>query len=229
MGKAKDETKFAHQILTDAIVEQSLAPDTRLPEELICQQLNVSRHAVRSALQMLAADNLVVIRQNKGATVARPTLEQGKDVLRIRIELEDIVVRAVTGKISDENMRKLRQSVELEMQYADKDPAAYKGQTCKFHRSLAEMAGSEILLRYLNPLLTQSSLVFYTYGRPRWLRCNSDEHTLLLDALESKDVESVRRIMKEHLEALYDRAFSDDKFDNVPSLEETLKRYSKAR
>ncbi|MGE0237274.1 MAG: GntR family transcriptional regulator [Parvibaculaceae bacterium] len=229
MQKAKNDAQFVYDTLTQAIVEQSLAPETRLPEELICKQLGVSRHAVRTAFQMLAADELVVIRQNKGATVAKPSQEHGKDVLRVRIELEDVVIRSVAGKLTKENIEKLRHSVELEHQYVDKDHAAYKGQTSAFHSCLAEMAGSNILLKYLNPLLSQSSLVFYTHGRPRWTRCNSDEHTKLLDALATGDVETARRVMREHLEALYDRAFSDDKFRDEPSLEETLQRYSKKR
>lgn len=228
MAKAKDETALVYQVLMRAIIEQSLAPETRLPEELICRQLGVGRHAVRSALQLLAADNLVVIRQNKGATVAKPSIEHGKDVLRIRIELEDIVVRSVTGKLIKEDLRKLRDSIALEHRFVDQDHAAYKGQTCAFHDTLAQMAGSDILYKYLRPLLSQSSLVFYAYGRPRWTRCNSDEHTELLDALESEDVEAARRIMRQHLEALYDRAFSDDKYRDSPPLEDTLKRYSKA-
>lgn len=227
MAKVKSETVLVYDVLLRAIVEQSLAPETRLPEELICRQLGVSRHAVRSALQMLAADDLVVIRQNKGATVAKPSLEHGKDVLRIRIELEDIVIRAITGKLTKEDLKKLRESIELELRYVDKDHAAYKGQTCAFHSTLAKMAGSDVLFKYLSRLLSQSSLVFYTYGRPHWTRCNSDEHSELLHALEAEDVEAARQIMRRHLEALYDRAFFDDKFRDGPSIEETLERYSK--
>lgn len=227
MQKAKKDAQRVYQILSTAIVEQSLAPETKLPEELVGRQLDASRHAVRTALQMLAADELVVIRQNKGATVAKPSLEHGKDVMRVRMELEDIVIRAVAGKLSQEHIDKLRRSIELEHHYVDKDNAAYKGQTSTFHRYLAEMAGSGILLNYMTSLLSQSSLVFHTFGRPRWTRCNSDEHAKLLDALAAGETETARRIMREHLEAIYDRAFSDDKFRNGPSLEETLERYSK--
>jgi DNA-binding GntR family transcriptional regulator len=225
--KAKEDAQRVYQVLSTAIIEQSLAPETKLPEELICRQLGASRHAVRNAIQMLATDELVIIRQNKGATVVKPSLEHGKDVMRVRMELEDIVIRAVAGKLSKENIEKLRKSIELEHQFVNKDHAAYKGQTSTFHRYLAEFSGSDILLKYMTSLLSQSSLVFYTFGRPRWTRCNSDEHTKLLDALVLGDAEAARQIMREHLEALYDRAFSDDKFRDGPSLEETLELYSK--
>lgn len=225
MPKAKAEAEVVYEIIKRAIVEQALAPDTKLPEELISQQFNASRHAVRTALQMLAADELVQIRQNRGATVARPTVEHGKDVLRVRMELEDIVVRAVAGKLSSKQIDELRQSIQLEYQYLDKDPASYKGQTCKFHRMLAGMANSKILLKYLDPLLSQSSLVFYTYGRPGWTKCNSDEHAELVEILEAGDVEQARSIMHQHLQSIYERAFSENKLDDVHSLEDTLNRY----
>jgi DNA-binding GntR family transcriptional regulator len=176
---------------------------------------------------MLATDGVVVIRQNKGATVAAYSPAEGKDILRMRIELEDIVVRSVAGRLSGNDIRELRQSIEMEHASVERDPAAYNAHASAFHRRLAEMAGSDILKEYLTNLLTKSSLVFYTYGRPRWTRCNSDEHASLLDALESGEVETARLIMRSHLESLYNRAFSDEKLDDGPSLEDTLKRYLK--
>ncbi|MBB6469875.1 DNA-binding GntR family transcriptional regulator [Aminobacter lissarensis] len=225
MPSRKNEANLVYDMLTRAIVEQALAPETKLPEEAISKQLNVSRHAVRLALQMLATDELVEIRQNKGATVAKPGIEQGRDILRMRMELEDVVVRTLAGKLTALQVEELRKSVELEHVYVEKDPASYKGQTCSFHRTLARMTNSKLLSKYLDPLLTQSSLVFYIYGRPHWTKCNSDEHAEIIDALEIGDVEKAQSIMRMHLEAIYERAFSDDKISDVNSLHEALNKY----
>jgi len=174
---------------------------------------------------MLATERVVSIRQNKGASIAAFSPEEGKDILRMRIELEDIVVRSVVGRLSANDILQLRDSIKKEHATVDSDPAAYNGHACAFHRRLAELAGSEILKGYLTTLLAQSSLVFYTYGRPRWKKCNSDEHTDLLNAIESGDLATARNVMRTHLESLYNRAFSDEISKEAPSLESTLQRY----
>lgn len=223
--KVTDEAQKVYNVLRQAIIEQSLQPDTRLPEELLSRQFKASRHAVRSALQMLATERVVSIRQNKGASIAAFSPEEGKDILRMRIELEDIVVRSVVGRLSANDILQLRDSIKKEHATVDSDPAAYNGHACAFHRRLAELAGSEILKGYLTTLLAQSSLVFYAYGRPRWKKCNSDEHTDLLNAIESGDLATARNVMRTHLESLYNRAFSDEISKEAPSLESTLQRY----
>ncbi|MBA8910576.1 MULTISPECIES: GntR family transcriptional regulator [Aminobacter] len=226
MASRKNEANLVYDMLTRAIIEQALAPETKLPEEAISKQLNVSRHAVRSALQMLAADELVEIKQNKGATVAKPSVEQGRDILRMRMELEDVVIRTLAGKLTAAQVEELRNSVKLEHEYLEKDPASYKGQTSSFHRTLARMTNSKLLSKYLEPLLTQSSLVFYIYGRPHWTKCNSDEHTEIIDALEIGNIDRAQSIMRMHLEAIYERAFSDDKISDIKSLHDALDKYT---
>lgn len=227
MLEARNNAQHVYNALTSAIVEQALAPETKLPEELICKQFGASRHAVRSAFQMLAGDGLVDIRQNKGATVAKPSFEHGMDVLRIRMELEDVVVRYLAGNLSKSHAAQLRESIKLEHEYVDKDHALYMRQAYGFHRSLVRMTESKILVRYLDPLLSQSSLVLYLYGRPRWTKCNADEHLEIVNALETGQEAKASKLMRHHLEAMFQRAFSDTAQDETTSLIDVLERYAK--
>ena len=224
-----DETNNAQAVyaaLTNAIIEQALPPGTKLPEELLCKQFQVSRHIVRSAFQLLAADNLVDIRQKKGASVAEPSLEHGRDILRLRMELEDIVVRFVVGKLKKEQADQLRASVEMEHKYVHTDHALYMRHACGFHRDLSRLSGSSTLQRYLAPLLSQSSLVLYMYGRPRWSSCNIDEHMAIIAALEEGDERRSRTAMRLHLEAMFERAFTDAVKDETAYLADVIAKYA---
>ncbi|MFU0507648.1 GntR family transcriptional regulator [Pseudaminobacter sp. NGMCC 1.201702] len=227
MLEARNNAQHVYDALTSAIVEQALAPETKLPEELICKQFGVSRHIVRSAFQMLAADGLVDIRQNRGATVAKPSFEHGMDVLRIRMELEDVVVRYLAGNLNKAQAAQLRESINKEHEYIHIDHALYMRHAYGFHRSLARMTESKILIRYLDPLLSQSSLVLYLYGRPRWTKCNADEHLEIVSALEAGQEAKACKLMRNHLEAMFQRAFSDTAKDETTSLIDVLERYAK--
>jgi DNA-binding GntR family transcriptional regulator len=213
--------------LSRAIVAQALVPDTKLVEETICRKLGVTRHSVRVAFQMLARDKLVDIRQNKGATIAKPSAEHGKDVLRIRMELEDIALRLIQMPLNDRIVKEMYKLIEAEKKSFEKDVGLYMEQACSFHRFLAKLSSSDILFKYIDPLLSQSSLVLYLYGRPKWSLCNSDEHLDVVRALEVGNTNKAREVMRAHLCALYDRAFSGEVLEKVDSLEDILTMYSK--
>ncbi len=226
-SKASRDAEHLYRILTQAIVEQALAPETRLIEGDICKQFNISRHAARTAFQMLASDDLVEIRQNKGVTIAKPSIEHGMDVLRIRMELEDVVVRYLSGNLTKSQIKELRASVEHEHEFVDKDHAQYMRHACEFHRKLATMTNSKVLVGYLNPLFPQSSLVLFLYGRPNWNQCNIEEHRAITDALEAGEETKARELMRMHLEAMYQRAFTDSKREETISLTDVLAPYAK--
>ena len=59
-----------HLRLVDAIADGSLAPNERLTQEEIAQQLSVSRQPVSHALQLLKRQGLVVEHGKRGLTVA---------------------------------------------------------------------------------------------------------------------------------------------------------------
>ena len=59
--------------LREFIVEGVLAPGTKLNERELCETLGISRTPLREALKVLAAEGLIDISQNRGATVSKMT------------------------------------------------------------------------------------------------------------------------------------------------------------
>src|ERR1700685_3504999 len=112
-----DQTSRVSQIhlaLRRAIIEQALEPGAKLPEDAIGEQFRVSRTIVRRALELLAAEELVEFRPNRGASVVSPTLEQAYDLFSVRIDIERIVARRVCGSLSREQITRLNKHVANE-------------------------------------------------------------------------------------------------------------------
>src|SRR5580692_10923162 len=61
------------QHIRRCIVEGVLEPGKRLNERELCETLGISRTPLREALKVLAAEGLIEISQNRGATVSRMT------------------------------------------------------------------------------------------------------------------------------------------------------------
>jgi DNA-binding GntR family transcriptional regulator len=74
--------------LRDRILNGELAPGTRLVERAIVESYDVARVTVRSALQQLAAEGLVVMESHRGARVASLDSKELHDLFALRTALE---------------------------------------------------------------------------------------------------------------------------------------------
>src|SRR5438105_14095981 len=70
------QTEEIGQLIAAAIVERRLLPGRRLNELELSRLLGVSRSVVRFALLALHHDGLVEFEANRGAFVAKPTLDE---------------------------------------------------------------------------------------------------------------------------------------------------------
>lgn len=224
--KQESRVTFVHRTLRRAIIEQAIEPGAKLPEDTIGEQFGVSRTIVRRALERLAAEELVEILPNRGASVIRPTLGDAHDLFELRIEMEDIVVRRLCGKLDAQAIARLEEAVAAEQAaYAERQPD-YIRLSAEFHLILAEMCSNALIERHLRQLIWRSAIVMRLYGRPNWESCSMDEHLALIKALAGGDIEQCRQLMAHHLEHLLQRALGGDKMPADPSLKEILGHYA---
>ena len=100
--------------ITDAIVDQRLAPGTKLAEEALADLFSVSRTTVRAALQRLSAEGLVIIKPNRGAFVFKPTIEESRHVFEARRILEDALLRFAFEAFTAKERNRLQKCLEQE-------------------------------------------------------------------------------------------------------------------
>ncbi len=195
-----DEAVYAE--LYDAILEQRLAPGTKLPEDGLGEIFGVSRTVVRKALFRLAHEELIRFRPNRGAIVASPTVEEAAQVFEARRVVESAIVRKVFGVITPEGLRRLKDTVSEERAAHERgDRAGWIRLSGEFHLRLAEIAGNRVLADYLKALVSRTSLIISLYERPGNSACSFDEHASFLIALEANDLKRALTLMERHLEA----------------------------
>ena len=81
-------TKVICERIRIAISERRLLPGTRLKEAQLSEIFGVSRARVRQALAALERDGLVNLMPNRGALVAKPSVEDARDVFFARRVIE---------------------------------------------------------------------------------------------------------------------------------------------
>ena len=215
-----------YSVLRLAILDQALGPGVKLPEDAIGEQLGVSRTVVRRALEKLAAEELVEIAPNRGASVARPTIEEARDVFAVRTELERLVVERVCGNLQASQYKILEEWVAKEERAYNDASGDYMRQAAEFHVILAEMTESPVLLKYIRSLVARSSLILGLYGRPNWPSCNMDEHREIIGALRDNDPKRAWQTMADHLDAVLHRALDNPAHEVEPSITDVISNYA---
>ncbi|WP_152047396.1 GntR family transcriptional regulator [Aureimonas psammosilenae] len=204
---ASDRASIICRAIRRAILEQALAPGDKLPEDTLGERFGVSRTIARHALGQLASEGLVELRRNRIALVATPSFEEARDEFDIRRELERLVVRALCGRLTPEQIADLSAHV-TEEEHARGGPEANSIRLAtEFHVRLAEMTGKPTLTRYVREIAYRSSLSLATFGRPHSPDCAVSEHRGVIEALAVGDAQKAADLMADHLDQVAARAF----------------------
>jgi DNA-binding GntR family transcriptional regulator len=195
-----------HRALKRAILDQALGPGVKLPEDSIGEGLGVSRTLVREALVRLSEEGLVELRPNRGAAVATPSLEEGQDLFSTRFALERLVTETLSGRLTTAQQMQLNEHIAAEEAARSGDSSASIRLAGEFHTLLASMTGNATLARFVNELVSRSSLILALYGRPHSSECAVSEHHEILGALVAGDQKRAANLMIHHLESITTRA-----------------------
>lgn len=213
---ATQEMRVAASIAA-AIFEHRLPPGTKLPEADLCRIFGVSRGLVRKVLSRLAAEELLELIPNRGAFVAKPTVEDTRDVYELRRILETGVVRTLARRAAhsapDASPRidELRRQIEAERE-ANRagDTSRYIRLAGQFHLDLGALTGNAALLAQLRRVISQTSLMVALYDLPGSNSCSFHEHLEILGAVEAGNYDTAERLMEEHLVGLERQLRLDD-------------------
>lgn len=226
MTNSQGRTDAICAALRRAILEQALKPGTKLPEDALGERFGVSRTIARHALGQLAAEGLVELQRNRGATVARPSWEEARDLFDVRTALEKIVMRRLAGRLTGGQLRALRDHVKKEEAARDESDAVAIRLATEFHLLLAEMTESPVLARYVRELCLRCGLTLALHGRPHSSDCAISEHLAIIEALRDGDAEATADCMAEHLESVAGRALIEPSARAAPDLMQILAPYA---
>ena len=183
-----------------AILEHRLPPGTKLVEERLADIFGVSRARIREVLSRLAHERVVELFPQRGAFVAKPSIEQALDVFEARRLIEPAVTRRLVETLTPEKLERLRQHAALEHDARRReDKRAVVRLSGEFHSLAAELAGNTALARSMRELSVLTCLMIFLYDAPTAISCRADEHDQIIDAIARRDAAKAEKLMLEHL------------------------------
>ena len=192
---------WVFQVIRTAIVRGELPRDMPLRQDEISTALSVSHIPVREAFRQLEAQGLVRIYPNRGAVVTKLSCKELSDVMDTRILLEVGALRLALPHITEEDLARARELLELFSK--EKDPIKGAELNLKLHFSLYDPCDNQTLLslidqmhanvdRYITPFFGKEEVSAELY--------TVDEHSQIISACESKDTELATAILRTHLQ-----------------------------
>ena len=188
--------------LRQAILRGELKPGERLMEIALSQRLGVSRTPVREAIRMLEQEGLVIMIPRKGAQVAEISEKDLKDVLEVRLGLEELAVRIACQRITEEELEELEQAVkEFEEAMKEDNLGVLAAADVKVHEVIYGSTHNKRLVQIISNIREQ----MYRY-RVEYLKEGETrdvlvkEHEELTKAIRERDVERAKQLSFQHIE-----------------------------
>lgn len=145
--------------LREHICQGSLKPGTKLSEETIAAEFEVSRNTLREAFTVLAGENLVFKVPNRGVFVINPGPREVQEIYQTRRFLEPSAI--LWGKLTPELTETFDRTADRTRRgIAQEDLEALVEADRSFHVAVVALADSDTMSETLERLLIQLQLAF---------------------------------------------------------------------
>ncbi|WP_118182967.1 GntR family transcriptional regulator [Paraburkholderia phosphatilytica] len=201
----KVERQRLHDTVVDHlrrfIVEGVLEPGRKLNERELCETLGISRTPLREALKVLAAEGLIEISPNRGASVSKMSEAELREMFELMSGLE-----AFSGELACERITAAEIAEIKALHYAmlacraQNDLAGYYSRNQAIHDKINEAARNSALRQtYISVNRRLQALRFRSnYQITKWDRAIHD-HAEMLEALDARDGKRLASILRHHL------------------------------
>jgi len=196
---ARMQSEEIGQLIAAAIVERRLAPGRRLNELELSRLLGVSRSAVRFALLTLHHDGLVAFEANRGAFVAKPTLDEAHFLFEAIAANERSAVDIVLGASALPSLAALRSVHARQVKAHAKGQMRVSEQLAiDFHRELVALTGNPLLVDAQRRLLLRYRIVTSVFKTALDYCALEDHHAEFVELLQSGSAAPLRRLIDTH-------------------------------
>lgn len=206
---AKD---LAYYEIKERIIKNELTPDVSLIEESLSNELSISRTPLREALQKLEHEGLVIRQTNGRLKVSPISIKELKEIFIVRNKLEEIAVEEAIKNTTEQDIINLSTIVLLIKDNASNnrfEEVLYYGE--QFHSYIYELSGNKTIqkiLQLLNDRILRYKRLVLLPSKS-YKKNSKEEHALILDCIERRDVEGAKNLMREHIKKSIEIAISN--------------------
>jgi DNA-binding GntR family transcriptional regulator len=192
--------EHVYRALRDQLTHGNLAPNQRIFEKDLTEQLGVSRTPVREALGRLASEGLLVATL-RGYRVPEFTQQDMINLSEIRLLLEPQAARQAAANPSDTALAEMRKAIAEEVAaHANADVNAFLKAHMHFRSAWMQRVSNPLLLETLAKTMHSLQLIRrWTMSDPVIRGVMIEAHRALLKAVEKRDPARAQAVQTESI------------------------------
>lgn len=190
--------------LRDDVLGGQLPPGTRLLEIQLAEHYEVSRAAIRAAINELVKEGLVDREANRGATVRRVALDEAIQIAEVRGLLEGLVASRAAEVATAADRLELQAIVaRMHEAVAAEQFSEYSELNGVLHRRLREISGHAIAADLIGNLRNRATHHHVRLALvPGRATESLSQHAEIVDAVVAGDAARAELAMRHHLDSV---------------------------
>jgi DNA-binding GntR family transcriptional regulator len=190
------------------LMSLEISPGARITVDDLVRELEVSHTPIREALGRLEGEGLVVKTHLIGYRASQQiTRRRFDEIYELRLLLETDGARRASQRISEDQMRSLKDTAEQMRKLESHERTSYSKFArldADFHDKIMDIAGNELI----RSTLTHLHVHFHIFRLMFHARVTEEaltEHDDILAALSAQDEDAADRAMRDHIERSHGR------------------------
>ena len=199
----KTSRQAAYLKVRNAILRGEFSPGQHLPEEMLAEQLGVSRTPIREALRKLLEEGLITVATNKRCYVADVSEAHAEENFEMLVMLEGFAARLAARNATPQQLKELRQIQDEMLKNQEQgidDDLVFLELNSRFHRLLHAASGNPKLVDVLSKLGDFPRTIYLKLGERTENDSAVAQHEDVLVALERRDPAYAEMLMRMHVE-----------------------------
>ncbi len=201
----------AYITIKQKIATCEYAPGTFLSEELLVEELKISRTPIRDALGRLEQEGLLEIRPKKGIIVTPLSIKDVTMIFEIRKLYEPYIIKNYGSALDEEALHKFYKDFSLTNKSSEwfKDNQVFYSLDTAFHQMIVNACQNIYLCQNYELIQTHNERFRFMTGNlsPQRLKDTLQEHLAVIDACLEKKWEEASQSLTFHLEQSRQAAF----------------------
>ncbi|HEY8344582.1 MAG TPA: GntR family transcriptional regulator [Bacillota bacterium] len=196
----------AYQLIKEKLLNQEFSPGARIREDLLAEEIEMSRTPVREAINQLTAEGFIKNIPRKGLYCIEPTQKEIADLLSVRKYLEMLAIEQCVEKITGEDLDELDRYIKLyEEALAVEDFKTCNKYDSAFHMGIAKATKNQRLIKFLSEIddfmHIARAMEKKTMPKDRAEKA-LNQHKKILAYIRSGEVEMARKEMINNIRSL---------------------------
>lgn len=198
----------AYNYIKEKIITCEYKPGILLNEDILKNEMEMSRTPIRDATSRLEQENLVKIFPKKGIMVSPLSVSDINAITEVRFLLEPYVIQKYGERINEEEYRRFYQLFSMKVSEVEKGQSMYEWDN-EFHYRFIQASENDFLISLYEHIKDQDRRVRILSGErsEKRLQQTQEEHMVIVQHCLRKDWEQAANAMKVHLDMSRRTAF----------------------